>query len=471
MEADEFAERRSRTGGREATEGIIPGRFALSVGKPDLPVPPGWRWTALTEVAQLESGHTPSRKHPEYWDAGIPWIGIRDAVHNHGRAIDDTYQHVSQLGLENSSARLLPPRTVCLSRTASVGYVVIMGRSMATSQDFVNWVCGPLLDPDYLKYVLVAENDTLLRFASGTTHQTIYYPEAKAFHALLPPIDTQRRIAGILGALDGKIELNRRMNETLEAMARALFKSWFVDFEPVRAKAEGRTPSGMDADTAKFFPSEFIESDSGPIPKGWTAAPLVAWADALSGGTPSKATPALWSGSLKWISPKAMMAIHADECDDLVTDEAVGNGTRMAPANATLVMVRGMGLHEGVRVSQARENVTFNQDVKALVPKNIEADLLLFAMLNGQAELHQRVETSGHGTGKLPSEILLSHPICMPPRSVQRELVRHFSAMNDRIGVNRSESRTLAGLRDELLPRLLSGNLSVDRSRRLAHPT
>ncbi len=258
-----------RTGGREATTGVIPGRVALSVGCPDLEPPKSWKWTSLSSVAQLESGHTPSRKHPEYWDGGIPWIGIKDATENHGRTLTDTYQHVSAIGLENSSARLLPANTVCLSRTASVGFVVVMGRPMATSQDFVNWVCGPNIEPNYLKYVLLAENEALWRFASGTTHQTIYYPEAKAFHVCLPPLAEQKAIAAVLGALDDKIELNRQMNATLEAMARALFQSWFVDFDPVRAKLDGREPVGLDPETAALFPSAFQESEFGPIPKGW----------------------------------------------------------------------------------------------------------------------------------------------------------------------------------------------------------
>jgi type I restriction enzyme S subunit len=248
----------------------------------------------------------------------------------------------------------------------------------------------------------------------------------------VPPLAEQRAIARILGALDDKIELNRKMNETLEAIARALFKSWFVQ-EP--------------------------EPD-------WKTAPLAEWVDVLSGGTPSKSNAALWGGPLKWISPKAMTSIHADECDEHVSEQAVGNGTRIAPKGSTLVMVRGMGLHDGVRVSQARETVTFNQDVKALVPKNIEADLLLFAMLDAQEELHKRVETSGHGTGKMPSEILLSHPITMPSLEVQRERAVHISALNDQIGANRSESRSLARVLDELLPRLLSGALPVDAAER-----
>src|SRR5438874_10867961 len=98
-----------------------------------MPAPPGWEWVRLQDVARLETGHTPSREHPEYWDGDIPWIGIKDATGSHGRTILDTFQHTNQLGIDNSSARLLPARTVCLSRTASVGYVVVMGRPMATS--------------------------------------------------------------------------------------------------------------------------------------------------------------------------------------------------------------------------------------------------------------------------------------------------------------------------------------------------
>ena len=260
--------RQTQTGGRPATKGVIPGRFALSVGKPNTPAPTGWKCVALTDVALLETGHTPSRRHPEYWDGGVPWIGIADATENHGRVIDDTKQHVSELGIAHSSARMLPANTVCLSRTASVGYVVVMGRPMATSQDFVDWVCSSELDYRFLKYVLLAEHDTFLRFASGTTHQTVYFPEVKAFHICLPPIKDQRRIADILQALDDKIDLNRSISQTLESLARALFKSWFVDFDPVRARAEARS-SGLASQVADLLPRSFQDSELGQIPKGW----------------------------------------------------------------------------------------------------------------------------------------------------------------------------------------------------------
>jgi type I restriction enzyme S subunit len=248
-----------------------------------------------------------------------------------------------------------------------------------------------------------------------------------------PPLSHQVAIAQVLADLDDKIALNWRMNETLEDMARAMFRSWFVDFT--------RTDGKMPAD--------------------WSRRPLGEWVDARSGGTPSKANPAFWGGDLPWISPKVMTDIHADEADAFVTPAAIGNGTRLAPKGSTLVMVRGMGLHQCVRVSQARREVTFNQDVKALVPRDIEPSLLLFAMLDAQAELLGRVESSGHGTGVLPTEILLSHPIAMPPRAVQTEMAKPFDLLNDRIALAREESRTLAELRDLLLPKLLSGELRI----------
>jgi type I restriction enzyme S subunit len=224
---------------------------------------------------------------------------------------------------------------------------------------------------------------------------------------------------------------------------------------------DGRPPEGIDAKTRALFPNGFEKSEVGDVPVGWRSAPLADWVMALSGGTPAKDDKSLWGGDIPWISPKVMMSIHADEADDFVTPRAIGNGTRLAPAGSTLVMVRGMGLHQEVRVSQARAPVTFNQDVKALVPKGIESSLLLFALLNGQAALLSRVESSGHGTGRLPSDLLLAHRIAMPSDVSQRALAVHFDAINDRIASARAESRTLAELRDHLLPKLMSGELRV----------
>lgn len=222
-------DRATKTGGREATTRRILPRIVLGVGMPSTPAPAGWRWVRLSEVARLESGHTPSRRHPEYWSGDIPWISIHDAKRHHGAVIHDTIERTNELGIQNSSARVLPVNTVCLSRTASVGYVVVMGCPMATSQDFVNWVCSSQLDHNFLKYLLVAEGDNLLRFARGAVHQTIYFPEVKAFCIALPPISEQRRIVRLLdAALEGIALARERTLEKvniLDAMRQSFLSS------------------------------------------------------------------------------------------------------------------------------------------------------------------------------------------------------------------------------------------------------
>lgn len=245
----------TETGGRDATTRHIPPTLALAVGMPSVRPPAGWRWTKLTDLARLESGHTPSRRRPDWWGGSIPWVSIKDARDNHGRQIDDTLEHTNKLGIQNSAARVLPGKTVCLSRTASVGYVVVMGRPMATSQDFVNWVCSDQLDPDYLKYVFIAEGDGLLRFASGAVHQTIYFPEVKAFFICHPPPDEQRRIARNLDNMLGGIATVKANAERNLQNARALFESHLQSAFNKRGKGSVETTLG--AATAGLFTGPF----------------------------------------------------------------------------------------------------------------------------------------------------------------------------------------------------------------------
>jgi type I restriction enzyme S subunit len=181
-------------GGRDATSSVRPGIAGLSVNNPGTDVPPGWRWVPLRRLARQETGHTPSRSHPDYWDGVIPWIGIRDAGDHHGRVINETLQTISEKGLANSSARLLETGTVCLSRTASVGYVTIMGRTMATSQDFATWTCRGALEPRFLMYAFMAEGENIRNFGEGSTHTTIYFPEIRALNICLAPPAEQQEI-------------------------------------------------------------------------------------------------------------------------------------------------------------------------------------------------------------------------------------------------------------------------------------
>jgi type I restriction enzyme S subunit len=442
-----------RTGGRPATHGVIPGRYVLSVGKPNLPAPPGWRWVPLSDVARLETGHTPSRGRPEYWDGDIPWIGIKDATEHHGAVLHDTYQHVTQLGIENSSARILPANTVCLSRTASVGYVVVMGKPMATSQDFVNWACSPGLDFRFLKYVLMAERDSFLRFASGTTHQTIYFPEVKAFHICLPPIAEQRRIADILQALDDKIELNRRMSQTLESMARALFKSWFVDFDPVHAKSEGRDP-GRPLHIADLFPASFEESELCELPIGWRVATLGDIATSprrpVKPGEVDPATPYI---GLEHMPRKSIALAEWGRA------ESVESGKSAFHRGEILFGKLRPYFH---KVGVAPVDGVCSTDIVVLTPRD-DAWLGFVLEQASSDEFVDYTNASASGT-KMPRTSwsdMARFPIVEPPEMLAVALTKQIRPAMDQMISSVHEMRTLATIRDSLLPSLVSGRLCL----------
>jgi len=153
----------------------------------------------LLSVARLESGHTPSRRRPDWWVGPVPWLALPDIRKLHGKLALETIETINDAGLANSSARLLPVGTVCLCRDASIGFVTMLGRPMATSQHFCNWICDPeSLDPEFLMYAFMASFDYLRALGSGSVLKTIYMPTIQSFHISAPSIDEQRRIARTL---------------------------------------------------------------------------------------------------------------------------------------------------------------------------------------------------------------------------------------------------------------------------------
>jgi type I restriction enzyme, S subunit len=161
--------------------------------------PSHWREGLLKLVAKLGSGHTPSRSHSDWWvDPQIPWITTGEVAQMRSDRIEyitETRERISELGMANSAATLHPAGTVVLCRTASAGYSAIMGRDMATSQDFAVWTCGPLLRPRFLLLCLRAmRRDLLQRLAMGSTHKTIYMPDIESIKIPVPPVEEQDRL-------------------------------------------------------------------------------------------------------------------------------------------------------------------------------------------------------------------------------------------------------------------------------------
>jgi len=186
-------------------------------------IPAHWEVNRTKFAARLRSGHTPSRQHPEYWqDCTIPWFGLADVWQIREGQIEyvyETAEKISELGLANSAARLLPKGTVILSRTASVGFSAILGVDMATTQDFVNWVCGPTLRPEYLLYVFRSMEHEFRRLTMGSTHQTIYMPDVGGFSTPIPPVSEQDQIVAVIRKETARIDaLVAKVREAIERL-------------------------------------------------------------------------------------------------------------------------------------------------------------------------------------------------------------------------------------------------------------
>jgi type I restriction enzyme S subunit len=271
---------------------------------------------------------------------------------------------------------------------------------------------------------------------------------------LLPPPRIQDAISDVLGTLDEKIELNQRMNETLEAITRALFKSWFVDFDPVRAKAARRKPSGLDAETANLFPSEFVDSEFGPIPKGWSIEPLDAIADFRNGLALQNFRPADGDERLPVVKIAQLRTGEADSGEwaraDIPTDCIMQNGDVVFSWSGSLTAVLWSG-------GQAALNQHLFRVTSRTHPKWFYFQWLLLHLPEFQQIARDKATTMGH----IQRHHLSAARCVVPPAALVDRATEVFAPLLDQRIKSALEARTLSHTRDALLPRLLSGELSV----------
>ncbi len=277
----------------------------------------------------------------------------------------------------------------------------------------------------------------------------------------LPPLAEQKAIAAVLGALDDKIELNRRMNATLEAMARALFQSWFVDFDPVRAKLDGRQPPNLAPATAALFPDSFQDSELGHIPKGWTVEPVGEVVACVGGATPSTSEPKFWEGGTHhWTTPKDFSSLQAPillDTERRLTDAGIAKiSSGLLPAGTLLMSSRAPVGYLAISAIP----VAINQGFIAMKCNECASN---YFMLNWCQQ--NMAEIEGRATGTTFAEISKQNfrpiPMVLPPKELMAAFTAQVAPHYAQITANLHQSRTLATLRDTLLPKLLSGELSV----------
>jgi type I restriction enzyme S subunit len=303
----------------------------------------------------------------------------------------------------------------------------------------------------------------------GNPGQIAIAPPALAgANIALPPLAEQKAIAAVLGALDDKIELNRRMNATLEAMARALFQSWFVDFDPVRAKLEGRPPAALDPATAALFPDSFQDSPLGPIPQGWRAAILGDFVEIVKGR--SYRSEDLAESRTALVTLKSFLRGGGYRADGLKpyvgeykSNQQIQPGDLIVAFTDVTQAADVIGKPALVRSDDRFETLVASLDVGVVRPRSrcVSVPFLYGLFMTSEFQAHTYSYTTGTTVLHLSAAAIPSYVFAVPVSHISEVYSERVSPIFRKIDENTKQSRTLATLRDTLLPKLLSGELSV----------
>lgn len=408
-----------------------------------------WRITTLGDVCKVESGGTPSTSRDEYWNGNIPWITPKDLADHNTRFIENGERHITKEGLENSSAKLLPKNTVLFSSRAPIGYVAIADRELATNQGFKNIICDEKeANFEFIFYWLKVNTHAIERRASGSTFGEASASLMKSQEILLPPYREQRSIASVLASLDDKIELLRKQNETLEAIARAIFHEWFVEFNFPNEQSKPYKASG----------GKMIDSELDEIPDGWKVGNLFEIARVLSGGTPKTDREEFWGDSIPFFTPKDVGGdVYVLSTEKYLSEAGLQNcNSQLFPINTVFITARGtVG-----RVAMAGIPMAMNQSCYALQSKNSTDQLFLFLLIK---KITSELQSQAHGTvfSTITLDTFKALDFITPSPAAIASFTETVGPIFEKVLASLMAIKALATVRDLLLPKLMSGEVRV----------
>jgi type I restriction enzyme S subunit len=406
-------------------------------------------------------------------DGGIPFLRPPDL--KDGRVDFKNCDFINEQGFARVRKGIGKPGDVILTHRATVGRIAIT-RDDAPSVFVTNpgttiWrsLDKDLLNQRYLYFYMSSKifQDRLFSEVGHTsTFDYVSLTQQRTLPVVIPEIRLQRHIAHILGTLDDKIELNRKTNETLEAMAKALFKSWFVDFDPVRAKAEGR-PTGLPAEISDLFPDSFEDSELGEIPSGWRIAPVGEVVECVGGSTPSTNEPDYWDGGeYFWATPKDLSSLSEpfllDTAKKITADGVQRISSGILPVGTVLLSSRAPVGY----VAAACVPVSINQGFIALKCNDLMTSVYL---LNWCLSNVQQFKDRASGTtfAEISKAAFRPIPILVPSEQVARSFAGKAQTLYERVVSNMRQSTLLATTRDSLLPKLISGEIRIPDAERM----
>lgn len=396
----------------------------------------------LFDVIEVIGGGTPKRSIADYWDGDIDWLSVKD-FNTDARYVHSANEKITALGLAKCSAKMLATGDLIISARGTVGCLAQLTKPMAFNQSCYGIRGKEGLDNNFLYYFLRTKITELQKNSHGAVFDTITTDTFKILSINLPPLTEQKGIAFVLGALDDKIENNRKMNKTLEEMARAIFKSWFVDFDPVHAKAVGNAPAHMDAETAALFPNSF--GDDG-LPSGWANKTLGDLIMPKRGKTITKSNTK--EGNIPVVAGGLEPAYFHNESN----------------VEAPVVTISASGANAGF-TRLYNENI-WASDCSFISKQMTDVIYFWFIFLKTNQQKIYHMQQGAAQPHIYPSD-LIRLELTMPK---DNKLIKHFenmlSAYFKRISIAQKESKTLAELRDTLLPKLMSDEIRLKDAER-----
>lgn len=417
--------------------------------------PQGWRRISIADVcSKFTSGGTPSRrKHEYYQNASIPWVKTKELQDT---IVNDTEERITERAIKESSAKLLPARTVLMAMYgATVGQLGILGKEMACNQACAAMVVNERsCDYRFLYYQLLANRSQIVSMATGAAQQNLSGRQIKEWILPLPTRREQTEIVELLWSCDRRIDNLRAINTTLESIAEVLFKSWFIDFDPVHAKAEGRVPEAMDATTAALFPSEFEDSLLGMIPKGWRVKSLDEIADYINGLALQKYPP---ESNEEFLPVIKIAQLHAGSSRG--ADKASARLEPKYVVNDGDVLFSWSGSLE-VEIWCGGPGA-LNQHLFKVTSGEVPKWFYYFATRQHLRYFREIAANKATTMGHIQRRHLTEAKVVVPADNVLSALSQFIGPMFDGRVNTALRIRFLEALRDALLPRLISGKLRL----------
>jgi type I restriction enzyme S subunit len=428
-----------------------------------------WQDTTLGQICAaqggaIQTGPFGSQLHTsDYREFGIPVVmptNIGD-----GGIVEDGIARIDQADVDRLSQHTLRMGDIIFSRRGDVT------KNALIRQHEVGWFCGTgclkvrlgeesIATAKFISHCLRLPEikDWLIRHAVGATMPNLNTGILSAVPIYLPPLRVQLEIAATLGALDDRITLLRETNATLEAIAQALFKSWFVDFDPVRAKMEGRAPEGMNEATAALFPDALEESELGWVPKGWRIGTLADVA-ALNAQSLSMRSP---PPEIDYIDLAGVKANVFDVPQCYSFADAPSRARRVLQEGDCIVGTVRPGNRSFGFIATAQNYLTGSTGFAVLSPKQRWMTAFTYLCATRDENIDRLASLADGGAyPAVRPDVVASTPCTLPPDEVMKVFDSAARPLLDAIGANSEQAQTLAALRDTLLPRLISGQLRL----------